>query len=67
MINTGYIVADEIFSNIFKYGTDKIEYITSYISKINMNLKKEKYNMSGDIAVDRLNSVAKKLIKYNVK
>lgn len=32
-----------------------------------MNLKKEKYNMSGDIAVDRLNSVAKKLIKYNVK
>ncbi len=67
MINTGYIVADEIFSNIFKHGTDKMDYISSYINKVNMNQKKEKYNMSGDIAVDRLNNIAKKLIRYNVK
>lgn len=67
MIDTGYIVADEIFSNIFKYGPDKIDYISSYIDKINLNLNKEKYNMSGDIAVDRLNNIAKKLIRYNIK
>lgn len=67
MIDTGYIVADEIFSNIFKYGPDKIDYISSYIDKINLSLNKEKYNMSGDIAVDRLNNIAKKLIRYNIK
>lgn len=69
MISDGYDVADEIFSNIFKHGIDKVDYISDFIKDVNINsnYEKERYNMSGDIAVDRLNSIAKKLIRYNLK
>lgn len=67
MMTSGYNVADDMFSYIFKNGINEIEYITECIKEINLNLEKEKYNMSGDIAIDRLNNIAKKIIKYNMK
>lgn len=67
MINIGYEVADNVFSNIFSHGIEDIEYITNVLSDINYSFEKEKYNMSGDIAVDRLNKIAKKIIKHNLK
>lgn len=67
MITTGYNIADEVFSYVFKYGVDELDYILECISNINKSSEKRKYNMSGDIAVDRLNSIAKKIIKCNLK
>ena len=67
MMTTGYNYADETFSYIFKNGINEIEYISECIKEINLNSEKEKYNMSGDIAIDTLNSIAKKIIRYNVK
>ncbi|MDO4282092.1 MAG: patatin-like phospholipase family protein [Clostridia bacterium] len=67
MITSGYCVADDVFSRVFKYGIDNLEYISECIRDINNNAEKERYNMSGDMAVDRLNNVAKKLIRYNLK
>ena len=67
MIQRGYAKAEEIFSDVFKKGTDNLKYIEERIENLNKNKIKEKYNMSGDIIVDRINKVAKKLVKHNMK
>ena len=67
MIKNGYQKAEEIFSDVFKKGIDNIDYISKRIEFLNQNKKKEKYNMSGDILIDRINKVAKKVIRHNLK
>ena len=67
MIKNGYQKAEEIFSDVFKKGIDNIDYISKRIEFLNQSKKKEKYNMSGDILIDRINKVAKKVIRHNLK
>lgn len=67
MITKGYVTADEIFSFVFEKGTQNLECITDRIRFLNASSDKERYNMSGDIAVDRMNHFAKKFVRYNLK
>ncbi|MBQ3414876.1 MAG: patatin-like phospholipase family protein [Clostridia bacterium] len=67
MINKGYGEAHRIFSYVFANGIESKEYVVNAINDLKQNCKYEKYNLSGDIFIDRMNIFAKKFVYNDLK
>lgn len=67
MINKGYGEAHRILSYIFADGIESKEYVENAIKELMQKEKYEKYNLSGDIFIDRMNIFAKKFVYNDLK
>lgn len=67
MINKGYGEAHRILSYIFAEGIESKEYVENAIKELMQKEKYEKYNLSGDIFIDRMNIFAKKFVYNDLK
>jgi len=62
MIQRGYEAAAETFEVVFKNGFDDVDEIRNKIRKINTNRDKKSFRLTGDVAVNNMNRVLKKII-----
>ena len=66
MIDKGYEVSMSIFDIVFKNGLDDLEYITQKIRFLRELRGRSKFRLTGDVVMNNMNSVMKKIIKYKI-
>jgi len=66
MINSGYEEGISILSMIFKNGTDDLDYIYRKIEFLNELRGKKKFRLTGDVVVNNINKVLKRIISSKI-